>query len=52
MPPVWETIGKTSKLYEYCLDIFVWINFAFTRLFFDITKNLARSATESIERIF
>lgn len=50
MQPVWKTIGKTSKLYENCLDIFVWSNFAFTRLFFDVTKNLTRSGTESIER--
>ncbi|MDZ4878760.1 MAG: hypothetical protein CLLPBCKN_008197 [Chroococcidiopsis cubana SAG 39.79] len=48
--PVWKTIGKTSKLYENCLDIFVWSNFAFTRLFFDVTKNFIKSRTETIQR--
>ena len=33
MQPIWKTVGKTSKLYQNCLDIFVWSNFGFTRLF-------------------
>jgi HindVP restriction endonuclease len=49
MQPIWKTVGKTSKLYQNCLDIFVWSNFGFTRLFFDITKRLAKSE-ESIQR--
>ena len=51
MQPIWKTVGKTSKLYPNCLDIFVWSNFAFTRLFFDITKRLTRSSdAETIQR--
>ncbi len=50
LQPVWKTLGKTSKLYENCLDIFVWTNFAFTRLFFDVTKSFTRSGTETIQR--
>jgi hypothetical protein len=50
MQPVWKTVGKTSKLYHNCLDIFVWSNFGFTRLFFDITKRLAKNSEESIQR--
>jgi HindVP restriction endonuclease len=49
MQPIWKTIGKTSKLYQNCLDIFIWSNFGFTRLFFDITKRLAKSE-ETIQR--
>lgn len=28
--PIWKTIGKSPKLSENCLDIFVWSNAAFT----------------------
>ncbi|HBL10426.1 MAG TPA: restriction endonuclease [Cyanobacteria bacterium UBA11162] len=50
MQPIWKTLGKTAKLNENCLDIFVWSNFAFTRLFFDMTRNFIISNTESIQR--
>lgn len=50
LQPIWKTIGKTSKLYDNCLDIFVWSNFAFTRLFFDVTKSFTKSGTETIQR--
>lgn len=50
MQPVWKTVGKTSKLYHNCLDIFVWSNFGFTRLFVDITKRLAKKSEENIQR--
>ncbi|MFN6460295.1 MAG: HindVP family restriction endonuclease [Nostoc sp. DedVER02] len=49
MQPVWKTVGKTSKLYQNCLDIFIWSDFGFTRLFFDVTKKLLIGA-ESIQR--
>jgi hypothetical protein len=49
MQPIWKTVGKTAKLYQNCLDIFVWSNFGFTRLFFDICKRLAKSE-ETIQR--
>ncbi|QXE25278.1 putative type II restriction enzyme HgiDI [Richelia sinica FACHB-800] len=48
--PVWKTLGKTSKLYHNCLDIFVWSNLGFTRLFFDIAKRLAKTGEEGINR--
>jgi len=35
MQPVWKTIGKSSILADNCLDIFIWSNFALTRLFMD-----------------
>lgn len=33
MQPIWKTQGKTPKLAENCLDVFVWSNLAFIRLF-------------------
>jgi HindVP restriction endonuclease len=38
MQPIWKTEGKSPKLLDHCLDIFVWSNLAFTRLFIDLTK--------------
>jgi len=38
MQPIWKTVGKSPKLAENCLDIFVWSNFALTRLFIDSAK--------------
>ena len=33
--PIWKTQGKSTALAENCLDVFVWSNFAMTRLFFN-----------------
>ncbi len=49
MQPVWKTVGKTSKLFTNCLDMFIWSDFAFTRLFFDVAKKKIKSE-ESINR--
>lgn len=38
MQPIWKTEGKSPKLSENCLDVFVWSDLAFTRLFMDLTK--------------
>jgi hypothetical protein len=35
LQPIWKTIGKEPRLATHCLDIFVWSNFALTRLFMD-----------------
>lgn len=32
--PIWKTQGKQLQLHQDAFDIFVWSNFAFTRLFF------------------
>lgn len=37
--PIWKTLGKTSILHNNCLDVFVWSNFAFARLFIDSIGN-------------
>ena len=36
--PIWKTMGKSAQLHKDCFDIFVWSDFAFTRLFFDVAK--------------
>ena len=36
--PIWKTQGKTPKLAENCLDVFVWSNLAFVRLFAKVAK--------------
>lgn len=38
MQQVWKTQGKSAELNDNCLDIFVWSDFALTRLFIDITR--------------
>ncbi|WP_313934907.1 HindVP family restriction endonuclease [Nostoc sp. FACHB-280] len=38
MQPIWKTEGKSPKLVDNCLDVFVWSNLAFTRLFIDLAK--------------
>ena len=44
MQPIWKTEGKSSRLHENAFDIFVWSNFALTRLFF-------RAATGPLTKI-
>lgn len=34
MQPIWKTQGKSAILDEHCLDIFIWSDFSFTKLFF------------------
>ena len=36
--PVWKTVGKSTRLHENCLDVFVWSTFAFTKLLVDAAK--------------
>ena len=43
MQPIWKTEGKSSKLHENCLDIFMWSNLAFTRLFIEAAKEEIKS---------
>lgn len=38
MQPIWKTLGKTPKLADNCLDVFVWSNLAFIRLFTKVAK--------------
>jgi len=43
MQPVWKTIGKSARLADNCLDIFVWSDFALSRLFMDSALESARA---------
>jgi len=50
MQPIWKTEGKSPRLAKNCLDLFVWSNFAFTRLFMDTAKIEASQKTTKITR--
>ena len=39
LQPVWKTIGKSSKLANHCLDVFVWSDAAFAWFIAQISKN-------------
>lgn len=41
--PIWKTKGKSPNLADQCLDVFVWSNLAFCRLFVDIASKEARN---------
>lgn len=50
MQPIWKTIGKSSCLADHCLDIFVWSDFAMTRLFMDSATSESSLSSEKISR--
>jgi type II restriction enzyme len=39
LQPIWKTIGKSSKLANNCLDVFVWSDAAFTWFISQVSKN-------------
>ena len=51
MQPIWKTTGKSPKLAESCLDVFVWSNFAFTQLFVDVARGELSEATKITRQI-
>ena len=40
--PIWKTVGASAVLAENCLDVFVWSDFALTRLFMDAALSSRR----------
>ena len=38
MQPIWKTEGKSPRLAESCLDVFVWSNLAFAQLFLNVVR--------------
>jgi hypothetical protein len=50
MQPIWKTNGKSPKLVENCLDIFIWSNFAFTQLFLDVARGELKEGVNKITR--
>lgn len=39
LQPIWKTLGKSPRLAKNCLDVFVWSDLAFTRLFIDAANS-------------
>jgi len=39
LQPIWKTVGKSPKLAEHCLDVFVWSDAAFAWFISQISKN-------------
>ncbi|WP_103867470.1 HindVP family restriction endonuclease [Aquimarina sp. I32.4] len=50
MQPVWKTLGKSPKLADNCLDVFIWSNFAFTQLFLDVARGELKEGANKITR--
>lgn len=48
--PIWKTIGKSNILANDCLDVFVWSDLAFTRLFMSESKRSPVDPTVQIDR--
>lgn len=40
LQPVWKTVGRQLQLHDDAFDVFIWSDFAFTRLFFRDAKNI------------
>ena len=51
LQPIWKTEGKSLLLHEDAFDIFVWSNFAFTRLFFRDRNNIKGKPTRGARTI-
>lgn len=50
LQPVWKTIGKSQILDSNAFDIFVWTDFSFTQLFFNVVKKELNSDIGKITR--
>ena len=48
--PIWKTIGKSSILSDKCLDVFVWSDLAFTKLFMSEAVNAPNDSTIAVNR--
>ena len=48
--PIWKTEGKKAVLHENCLDMFVWSNLAFLKLFLKDNYVTAADPTKKISR--
>lgn len=48
MQPVWKTLGKSPKLADNCLDLFIWSDVSFMKFNIDICKPTKK--TTSINR--
>jgi hypothetical protein len=48
--PIWKTKGKSNILADDCLDVFVWSDLAFTKLFMSESKSSPIDVTKAIDR--
>jgi hypothetical protein len=48
--PIWKTKGKSFTLADNCLDIFVWSDLAFTKLFMKEARNSPADQTKAVDR--
>ncbi|MCL2046756.1 MAG: HindVP family restriction endonuclease [Oscillospiraceae bacterium] len=46
--PIWKTIGNSSQLSEYCLDVFIWSNIGILNLFLPEQNTHIKSITRHI----
>jgi len=52
MQPIWKTVGKKVIFTDDCLDIFVWSDFAFTRLFMDTAETNRQNINRRMRSVF
>jgi len=52
LQPIWKSEGRRSVLAENCLDVFVWSNYAFTRLFLNDPDAKAPRMTREKRSVF
>jgi hypothetical protein len=43
MQPIWKTLGKSPRLADQCLDIFIWSNLALTKFIMDQSSSTKSS---------
>ncbi len=43
LQPIWKTEGKAMRLHQNAFDMFVWSNFAFTKIFFYVAESDAKA---------
>ncbi len=48
--PIWKTKGKTANIDDNCLDVFVWSELAFTKLFLKTEYSIPADPTSNIDR--
>jgi hypothetical protein len=48
--PIWKTVGKTPVLADNCLDVFVWSDLAFTKLFMSEAISVPLDITTAVNR--
>jgi hypothetical protein len=50
MQPIWKTAGQNPNLADNAFDIFVWSDYAFTRLFLDASRVIQHGRIRRVSR--